>query len=166
MEGGGTGNTDPGIAFFFVSYLLINSIMLLNVVVAVLLDEFVSSVTREKEEEKRLAEMEINKRKVIGCLDPLTSELITFADNEDLQERIDIIWTKLDVDNDGALGYEEFQVRLPLVTPLHAQRTCSHVRCLTSQRGMSGEHQRVDETIAWADQLLDVHLQLFQCPRL
>ena len=115
MEGGGAGKTDPGVAFFFVSYILINSIMLLNVVVAVLLDEFISSVTRAKEEEKRLADLEIQKRKVSGCLDPLTSELITFADDDDLQERIDIIWTKLDVDNDGALGYEEFQVMVLLM---------------------------------------------------
>ena len=37
-------------ALFFISYLFIASIVLLNVVVAVLLDEFISSVTREKEE--------------------------------------------------------------------------------------------------------------------
>jgi hypothetical protein len=51
-----------GIAFFFVSYVLINSVMLLNVVVAVLLDEFLSSVTREKEEEEILVRAEHDRR--------------------------------------------------------------------------------------------------------
>ena len=41
LEGGGRGKTETDVAFFFVSYLLINSVMLLNVVVAVLLDEFI-----------------------------------------------------------------------------------------------------------------------------
>jgi voltage-gated sodium channel len=42
------GKTDPAISFFFVSYILGCSVMMLNVVVAVLLDEFIASVTREK----------------------------------------------------------------------------------------------------------------------
>ena len=41
-----TKKTDTGVAFFFVSYLCLCSIVLLNVVVAVLLDEFISSVLR------------------------------------------------------------------------------------------------------------------------
>ena len=41
LTGGGSGKTETDVAFFFVSYLLINSVMLLNVVVAVLLDEFI-----------------------------------------------------------------------------------------------------------------------------
>jgi hypothetical protein len=39
---------EADVAFFFVSYLFIASIVLLNVIVALLLDEFISSVTREK----------------------------------------------------------------------------------------------------------------------
>ena len=89
--------------------------MLLNVVVAVLLDEFISSVEREKQKERRIHDHEISKRKITGCQDPLTSELITFVDDEDLQERIDIIWTRLDFDNDGKLGFEEFQVRVMML---------------------------------------------------
>jgi voltage-gated sodium channel len=110
VEGGGNGFTDPKIALFFVSYILVNSIMLLNLVVAVLLDEFITSVEMQKEAAHRREEMEINKRKVVGCLDPLTSEIITFVDGNDLLDRIDIIWAKLDFDNDGQLGFEEFQV--------------------------------------------------------
>ena len=38
-------------ALFFVTYILIAGVMLLNVVVAVLCDEFVQQVTRTQEEE-------------------------------------------------------------------------------------------------------------------
>ena len=41
----------------FCSFFLIASVMLLNVVVAVLLDEFVATVTREKEEQARLEDI-------------------------------------------------------------------------------------------------------------
>jgi small-conductance mechanosensitive channel len=87
----GVRKTDSSVAFFFVSYMLINSIMLLNVVVAVLLvpcvcvcvcvcvftyvhththphphtqDEFVSSVTDEKEAEEQGIRAEQDKRKL------------------------------------------------------------------------------------------------------
>ena len=114
------------------SYILINSIMLLNVVVAVLLDEFISSVEREKQKERRIHDHEISKRKITGCQDPLTSELITFVDDEDLQERIDIIWTRLDFDNDGKLGFEEFQVRVMMlvnVSTCFSALACDRGRC-------------------------------------
>ena len=84
----GVRRTDSNVAFFFVSYMLINSIMMLNVVVAVLLvlpcvrvcvwvcvcvyiyaytdtqDEFVSSVTREKEAEVQAHRAEQDKLKL------------------------------------------------------------------------------------------------------
>ena len=52
--------TQYDVAFFFVSYMLLASIMMLNVVVAILLDEFISTVSREKEAEEQL-EREKNK---------------------------------------------------------------------------------------------------------
>jgi len=71
-ENGGPGMTEHAVAFFFISYVLINSVMLLNVVVAVLLDEFISSVSREKEEDEKRERIERNKKKVSGFLDALT----------------------------------------------------------------------------------------------
>ena len=70
--GAAQGRTDPDVAFFFVSFILIESIMLLNVVVAVLLDEFVVTVTRATEEQERLQAIEQDKRKVTGVLDQAT----------------------------------------------------------------------------------------------
>jgi len=58
-----------------------------QVVVAVLLDEFVSQVTLEKEEKERLDHLEQQKRKISGCLDPLTKSLVFFEDHEDLAVR-------------------------------------------------------------------------------
>ena len=47
---------------------------------------------------------------VSGCLDPLTKELITFEDNDDLQQKIDTIYSKLDEDGSGGLNFLEFQI--------------------------------------------------------
>jgi voltage-gated sodium channel len=103
------GKTESDVAFYFVSYILIVAIGLLNVVVAVLLDAFQNHVRRmhEKMEEARLLEEE--KRKVHGCLDPLTKGLCTFEDEADLTSRIDEIYSKLDEDESGGLAFEEFR---------------------------------------------------------
>ena len=103
------GLTDPDVALFFVSYILIASVMLLNVVVAVLLDEFMQTVTRAKEEQERLEEIEQERRKITGCLDPLTRTLLTFEDEDDLTAKIDSIYDKLDEDCSGTLGFEELR---------------------------------------------------------
>ena len=79
--------TEPDVAFFFVSYILVGTVMLLNVVVAVLLDEFIATVTREKEEAERDMAIEKEKRKISGCLDPLAKMLTTFDDQQDLEVR-------------------------------------------------------------------------------
>ena len=103
------GKTETDVAFFFVSYILIVAIGLLNVVVAVLLDAFqshVRSLDENKEEARLLAE---EKRKVKGCLDPLTKSLCTFEDEVDLTSRIDDIYSKLDEDESGGLAFEEFR---------------------------------------------------------
>eukprot|EP00960_Hanusia_phi_P019205 566571-Hanusia_phi.AAC.2 len=58
-------STDYGIAFFFISYLLIAGVVLINVVIAVLLDEFISSIQREKQEIEMQAKIEEEKRKAL-----------------------------------------------------------------------------------------------------
>lgn len=94
-------------ALFFVSFILIASVMLLNVVVAVLLDEFVATVTREKEEQERVFALEQDRRKIKGCLDQLTELLITFEDDDDLLGKINEIYDRLDEDSSGGLNFEE-----------------------------------------------------------
>jgi hypothetical protein len=95
------GWTQPDVAFFFISYTLINAVMMMNVVVAVLCDEFVQQVTRAQEEEERLELLEQDKRKVKGCLDMMTKAFITFEDMQDLESKINHLYEQLDEDGSG-----------------------------------------------------------------
>jgi hypothetical protein len=52
------------------------------VVVAVLLDEFISFIAREKEEAERLRAAELEKMRITGCLDPLTKTLVTLRERQ------------------------------------------------------------------------------------
>lgn len=74
--------------------------------------QFVATVTRAKEEEARLEAIELDKRKLKGCLDQLTQSLITFEDQNDLVRKINDIYDKLDIDGSGGLNFEEFQMGL------------------------------------------------------
>ena len=74
-----------------------------------LLDEFINHVTREKANIARAEAIEAEKRKVKGCLDPLTKDLVTFEDDEDLARKIDDMYSRLDEDESGGLNFEEFQ---------------------------------------------------------
>jgi hypothetical protein len=76
------------------------------VVVAVLLDEFICFIAREKEEAERLRAAELEKMRITGCLDPLTKTLVTFDDAEDLRKKIDDIYRRLDDDDSGGLNFE------------------------------------------------------------
>ena len=65
-----------------------------------------------KEEQERQDALEIERRKITGCLDPLTQSLINFEDEEDLTAKIDARYAKLDEDGSGGLCYEEFRAGL------------------------------------------------------
>ena len=60
-------------------------------------------MARGKEEEERLERLEQDKRKVKGCLDPITERFIDFLDKQDLEDKIDLLYTQLDEDGSGAL---------------------------------------------------------------
>ena len=68
---------DMDVALFFVSYIFIAGIVLFNVVVAVLLDEFIKFIGVEKDREAAEREAELEKMRVTGCLDPLTRTLFS-----------------------------------------------------------------------------------------
>ena len=98
---------DFGVAIFFISYILIAGIILFNVVVAVLLDEFIKFIGAEKEKEHAEAEAAEEKLRIKGCLDPLTKTLVLFEDEQDLVEKIEDIFQYLDNDDSGGLNYRE-----------------------------------------------------------
>ena len=70
------------------------------------LDEFISSVARAKEAEEHAAAIENMKKKITGILDPITSGLTSFDDEDDLVARIDDIYMRLDTDGSGGLTFE------------------------------------------------------------
>lgn len=100
--------------------------MLLNVVIAVLLDEvqsafsriitrarimtrpslllqFLSFLAREKKAAADAAEATATKRRVTGVLDSITSSLVEFQDADDLLEKIDAMFMSLDSDGAGGI---------------------------------------------------------------
>jgi hypothetical protein len=99
---------DLDVAMFFVSYIFIAGIVLFNVVVAVLLDEFIKFIGVEKERERAERELQLDKMQVKGCLDPLTKTLALFEDEKDLIRKIEFIYDQLDADDSGGLNYDEF----------------------------------------------------------
>lgn len=118
----GVKENDPAVALFFTSYVVIGSVTLLNVVVAVLLDEFIATVVREKEAAALRAEAENDKRRIKGVLDPITSKLCAFEDADNLVERIDDLYERLDSDGSGGLNFDELKEgikRLPGIGRIH-----------------------------------------------
>ena len=61
--------TNALIAFFFITYILIGTVLLLNVVIAVLLDEFIANVVRETDAAEEVTETIRAKRRITGVLD-------------------------------------------------------------------------------------------------
>ncbi|EKX43249.1 hypothetical protein GUITHDRAFT_110665 [Guillardia theta CCMP2712] len=104
---------DFGVGFFFVSYMLLVGLVLMNIVVAVLLDEFITMVEREREEARAKFQSETMKQLHIddlaGPLDPLLPSLMTFTTSEDLTNRISNLYQRLDLDENGSLSFKEFQ---------------------------------------------------------
>lgn len=107
----GVKQTDSALAFFFVSYFILANIILLNVVVAVLLDEFVSNVVREQAMQQDILEKQNAKRRITGVLDPITQQLTGFESKEHLVARIDAIYRRLDSDESGGLNLDEVRRR-------------------------------------------------------
>jgi voltage-gated sodium channel len=139
---------DLDVVLFFVSYVFIAPVILLNVVVAVLLDEFINFIAQEKEGEQRLKEIENEKKRIVGCLDPLTKTLVTFEDTEDLMNKIDEIYLRLDEDDSGGLVFEELRAGLKNM----------HVKDPTTDQTTFGIHLTPDDFDLISDngQLLSV----------
>ena len=78
------------------------------------------AVTNAKAEAEELQARDNMKRKIRGILDPITSVLTSFDDEEDLTNRIDDIFNKLDTDGSGGLG----------APPPHATPRCPSPACL------------------------------------
>lgn len=80
------------------------------------------SVAREKEQAEREAEKENAKMRITGFLDTITCQLKTFDSSENLMQRIDETYQKLDDDDSGGLNFAEFKAgikSLPGIPSMH-----------------------------------------------
>mmetsp|Transcript_59682 Transcript_59682/g.122454 ORF Transcript_59682/g.122454 Transcript_59682/m.122454 type:complete len:990 (-) Transcript_59682:163-3132(-) len=117
------GKIDHFVAFFFLSYVIIANVILINIVIAVLLDEFVTAVQNEKlQEEKAAAEYRELHAKHRTALDPLLESLSHYDTTEELSQRIEVLYDTLDGDDSGSLDFNELNLglrRLKYNPPIH-----------------------------------------------
>jgi len=90
-----TGN-GPGVAVFFVSYQLLVSFVLVNVVIAVLLDEFARAAT--KSTSLQMERHKVKEKAPVHDRCPLTiiaKDLCTYHDVDDLEKRITFLFIRI-----------------------------------------------------------------------
>lgn len=92
------GSIDGRAAWFFGSYMIIGGVILLNIVLTVLLDEFLSSVAADKAREAAEMEEQAEACRITGVLDPLSESFCQFSDNFDLQSQISTTFDVMDED--------------------------------------------------------------------
>jgi hypothetical protein len=114
---------DPHIvAFFFVSYVLIVGVVLLNVVVAVLLDKFLRSIQSHQDEQNEIKEKKErdavdSKLGVLvrGPIDPLLRGLLDFQCEQELHANMLKLYLRIDIDESGTVTHEEINEGLKKV---------------------------------------------------
>lgn len=104
------------IALFFVSFALVVGLVLMNVVIACLLDNFIRFVAAENADR---AKIKIEEERALtscpGPLDPLLSQMATFVSFEDLENQISALWVHIDADRNGCLTCMEMNEGFRLV---------------------------------------------------
>ena len=84
-------------------------VVLMNIVVAVLLDEFISVVAAEKANARAEEQEKRDKEKVVnaiaeGPLDALVRSLLAYTTKDDLHRRIFNLYQRVDLDQSGNLA--------------------------------------------------------------
>ena len=100
------GSVPYGPAFFFISFIVLVAWTLLQVVVALLLDNFNSATAKEKEEEAAALVTE-NDGDEVRVLDPVLAQLSHFDTDYDLKARINLLFAVIDHDDSETLDYEK-----------------------------------------------------------
>eukprot|EP00802_Teleaulax_amphioxeia_P002735 Tamp_02738.p1 GENE.Tamp_02738~~Tamp_02738.p1 ORF type:complete len:690 (-),score=97.12 Tamp_02738:1216-3285(-) len=93
---------------FFVVYIFMVHLVLLNVAVAVLLEGFLTALT-DFQGMDRAAEGQEEYKKLSKCLDPIISTLANFHSEEHLGYMINRFFEYLDVDDNGYVSYAEMK---------------------------------------------------------
>ena len=101
----------PGIealmTIFFASYILLVYIVLINVMVSVLLEGFLS-VFEEIQSDAKAETSTLEYKKIAHKLDPLMASLASYTSPDHLWSMIDRLFLHIDVDRSGRLSYQEF----------------------------------------------------------
>lgn len=108
------GHVDPLAVCFFVSYILLAGYFLLNIIVAVLLDEFVRSVESERSQMAAAKAIEQAKgtQQSQGALDPLLSLLFRYDTSADLRQKINGLYEFLQPEGGDSLTFPQFVSRI------------------------------------------------------
>ena len=105
----------PGVAVFFASFHIIVGWTLLQVVVAVLLDNF-SSASMSEKVRMALEREKLNKDDTLSpdvlVLDPLLGALSHFGSHRELTEHIQTLFRILDIDDSKSISYNELKAGL------------------------------------------------------
>jgi hypothetical protein len=108
---GKDGNVTTPVALFFVSFTILVSIVALNIIVAVLLENFVSSMNKH-DATQRISEEAREHHKCAAALDPLLATLANFNSPQHFKSQLDLLFCLWDVDDNGTLDYEEMKLGL------------------------------------------------------
>ena len=154
-----------GAPIFFVSFMLVVNIMLMNIVIAVLLDEFILCAQAEKERlaDAGAAEARAATGIIDGPLDPVFENMLAdFTSNRDLLHRIQVLWDWLDLDESGDVTLSEFNEglkKLGLSDPIRLTMEEFSVLATTEHGSLLNK----DLTLSRAgfEQLMLRHLRIF-----
>ena len=108
---------------FFVSFMIVAAIVLINIVIAVLLDEFLTTMANERASQVE-SSMETATHES-HSLDPLMEILSEFRSADDLAMTIHNIYERLDCDGSGTVGFQVSRV-------CHSSCRLSHATALFS----------------------------------
>ena len=98
------GIVSPVPVIFFVSYMLLAAIVLIDIIIAVLLDEFLTTMSKSRNEIEAEEVLDDNPSLEGHSLDPLMAVLAQFQSSTDLLESIKGIYIRLDEDGSGGIG--------------------------------------------------------------
>ena len=120
------GRQSPLLAVLFGFYVFVVGLVLMNVLVAVLLDEFISTVSAEKErvatEERKQDLLLKDISDLHGPLDQLMQMLSNFTNRRELVRMIETLFQILDDENDGVITYEEVSKGWKKLNILHVDQ--------------------------------------------
>jgi ABC-type nickel/cobalt efflux system permease component RcnA len=137
------GTVAPLPALFFGSYMLVAGVVLINIVVAVLLDEFLTTMAKTRQAFEQEDAIRTNPIFDDRNLDPLMEVLAKYRSGPDLYDAIDKIFQRLDLDCSGGVGYSEMRDGLPrMVKGLHFSTEHAHTHAHTHTH----EHARARAT--------------------